>query len=602
MKPALPFHHAVFLGIPALNKRFSIVALIDSGSASSFIDQAFCDDQGIPLEDAPEPLNLRTIDGTPIKGGCLTKQTAELDLWLSSSHEKIRFYVAPLSGVPLLLGLPWLKAHNPLINWRTEEVALSPQTPPQILRPRSPQPSPTRSTNTTYVSATTDRHIHDPLIRNTDNLAPMVYVHTGPKTCRVAAAWVHEFLPTSAHETAIIQAFNAADAKTYDLAEGGRTDSLCPYKYRDFADVFDEQESRQLPPHRPYDCAIELQPGSQAPWGPVYNMSPAERELTAKYVQDQLQKGFIRPSKSPASSPVLFAPKPGGGWRFCVDYRKLNEVTIKNRYPIPLIDELLESVNGATLFTKIDLRAAYNLLRIQEGDEWKTAFRCFLGLFEYLVMPFGLANGPAIFQQFLNEVFHDLIGINVVVYLDDILVYTRPGQDHAAIVRDVLTRLRTNHLFADLGKCEFETNQTTYLGFVISPHGITMDPQKVSAVRNWQPPKTVKGLQSFLGFANFYRRFIRNYSRIAAPLTYLTRKDVPFEWTTAAQNAFDTLKDTFTSAPILRHADPSLPFFVEADASDFAIGAVLSQADHHRFLHPVAFYSRKMTSRLVLES
>ncbi|UTT88131.1 hypothetical protein NDA17_001758 [Ustilago hordei] len=295
---------------------------------------------------------------------------------------------------------------------------------------------------------------------------------------------------------------------------------------------------------------------------------------------------------------VLFVPKKDGGLRLCVDYRGLNEITVRNRAPLPLIEEQLFLLRKARIYTKLDLRAAYNLIRIAKGDEWKTAFGTQLGLYEYLVMPFGLANAPAHFQSFINDIFRDIIGVYVVVYLDDFLIFSDTEEVHVKHVTEVLTRLRSNRLFAKLSKCEFHTKTVEFLGYIIKPTGIEMDPEKVRTVKEWPMPESIHDIQRFLGFANFYRRFIAHFARIAKPLTALVKpieRFKKFELPEEAQQAFHKLIQAFTSAGVLQHFDYHLPTRLETDASDFAIAGVLKQ-EHEGRWHPVAFYSRKMSS------
>jgi hypothetical protein len=239
-------------------------------------------------------------------------------------------------------------------------------------------------------------------------------------------------------------------AKETDNVEG-ETEILnecLPNEYHDFADVFSESEAKNVPPHRPYDHGIELEPGTTAPWGPIYGMSELELTALREFLDDMLGKGFIRWSSSPARAPVLFARKKDGSLRLCVDYRGLNRVTIKNRYPIPLIGNILDRLRTAKVYSKIDLRAGYHNVRIKPGDEWKTAFRTRYGSFEYLVMPFSLTNAPATFQYFMNDVFADMTDIFVVVYLDDILIFSDNLEEHRIHVRKVLQRLRDYNLHA----------------------------------------------------------------------------------------------------------------------------------------------------------
>ncbi|KAJ1597952.1 hypothetical protein NDA14_000045 [Ustilago hordei] len=371
-----------------------------------------------------------------------------------------------------------------------------------------------------------------------------------------------------------------------------------PKPYQHLQDVFDEVEADKLPHHTEHDLHLELIEGGKPPQGPLYLKGPKEMSELRRYLDENLEKGFIRPSKSPARSPVLFVPKKDGGLRLCVDYRGLNEITVKNRAPLPLIEEQLFLLRKARIYTKLDLRAAYNLIRIAKGDEWKTAFGTQLGLYEYLVMPFGLANAPAHFQSFINDIFRDIIGIYVVVYLDDFLIFSDTEEAHVKHVTEVLTRLRSNRLFAKLSKCEFHTKTVEFLGYIIKPTGIEMDPEKVRTVKEWPMPESIHDIQRFLGFANFYRRFIAHFARIAKPLTALVKpieRFKKFELPEEAQQAFHKLIQAFTSAGVLQHFDYHLPTRLETDASDFAIAGVLKQ-EHEGRWHPVAFYSRKMSS------
>ncbi|SPC65785.1 related to pol protein [Ustilago sp. UG-2017b] len=371
-----------------------------------------------------------------------------------------------------------------------------------------------------------------------------------------------------------------------------------PKPYQHLRDVFDEVEADKLPHHTEHDLHLELVEGSKPPQGPLYLKGPKEMSELRRYLEENLEKGFIRPSKSPARSPVLFVPKKDGGLRLCVDYCGLNEITVKNRAPLPLIEEQLFLLRKARIYTKLDLRAAYNLIQIAKGDEWKTAFGTQLGLYEYLVMPFGLANAPAHFQSFINDIFRDIIGVYVVVYLDDFLIFSDTEESHVKHVTEVLTRLRSNRLFAKLSKCEFHTKTVEFLGYIIKPTGIEMDPEKVRTVKEWPMPESIHDIQRFLGFANFYRRFIAHFTRIAKPLTSLvkpTERFKKFELPEEAQQAFHKLIRAFASAGVLQHFDYHLPTRLETDASDFAIAGVLKQ-EHEGRWHPVAFYSRKMSS------
>uniref|UniRef100_A0A803TSC6 Reverse transcriptase domain-containing protein n=1 Tax=Anolis carolinensis TaxID=28377 RepID=A0A803TSC6_ANOCA len=368
-----------------------------------------------------------------------------------------------------------------------------------------------------------------------------------------------------------------------------------PAEYGEFSDVFCKKEADKLPPHRPYDCAIRLAEGAKLPAGRLYALTVPERQALREFLDENLAKGFIRPSSSPTAAPVFFVAKKTGDLRLVCDYRVLNKHTIRDRYPLPLISELLSRVQGAKVFTKLDLRGAYNLIRIREGDEWKMAFNTCFGCHEFRVMPFGLCNAPAVFQRFINDVFRDLIDQFVVIYLDDILIFSKDEREHRQHVKQVLHRLRANGLFAKASKCVFHVPEVEFLGHVVSGRELKMDPHKVDAVNSWQELKTKKDVQRFLGFANYYREFIPNFAKLTVPLTQLLRKKQPFVWGREAHDAFLQLKSSFQADNILIHPDVDKPFVVEADASSYALGAVLSQRDSSGTLRPCGFYSRQLT-------
>lgn len=370
--------------------------------------------------------------------------------------------------------------------------------------------------------------------------------------------------------------------------------SCVPRDYWDLGQVFSKQRASKLPPHRAYDCAtINLLSGTTPPRGGLYSLSGPETAAMNSYIKEALAADSIWPSTSPAGAGFVFVGKKDGGLCPCIDYRGLNNITIKNCYPLPLMSSAFERLQGATVFSKLDLRNAYNLVRIRQGDEWKTASNTPNGHYEYRVMPFGLSNAPAVFQALVNDVMRDFLRQFVFVYLDDILIFSKSMVEHVQHVRQVLQRLLAHHLFVKAEKCEFHVPQIFFLGYIMSQGFVQMDSQKVGAVVNWPRLSTVKQVQPFLGFAHFYRRFVRDFSAFAAPLTTLTKGSAGHVcWTLAVERAFQDLKCRFSSAPILVHADPSLPFVVEVDASDVGVGAVLSQhSAKDQKLHPCAFFS-----------
>jgi hypothetical protein len=277
-----------------------------------------------------------------------------------------------------------------------------------------------------------------------------------------------------------------------------------PPEYHKFADVFSKTKVNTLAEHQPYDLKIDLEEGAEPPLSRIYSLSQEEQKALRDFIDENIPTGFIRPSLSPHGAPVLFSRKKDGGLRLCIDFRGLNKLTKKDRYPLPRISNLLESPKKAWIYTKIDLRHAYHLVRICEGDKWKTTFRTRYGSFEWCVMPFGLTNTPAAFQRFMNDIFGDLLNINVLVYLNDILVYSDTPEHHREHVREVLWQLWKHDLFTCPSKCEWHRDSVEYLQYILSPDGLSMASDKVQTIQEWPVPCKVKDVQSFLGFANFY--------------------------------------------------------------------------------------------------
>ena len=538
-------------------------ALIDSGATSNFISQLCVKSIDLPGSDA-EPTRISTLNGQPLA----TYQTHHTRVTLQDSDGQRRetsqtLIGANMVGYDVILGMPWLTSQNPNIDWATG-----------TWRPRA-----------------------EPVLQHAYATAP-------PQAITLEGATTFQATLREADTTPYVLHV------TQHLAEGpsdgalmGSVETAIPPEYMDYSEVFSREAADQLPQHGPQDHAIDLQ-GAEPGFGPLYNLSAVELKVLREYIDENLQKGFIRPSTSPAGAPILFVKKKDGSLRLCVDYRALNRLTVKNRYPLPLISEALDRLVGAKIYTKLDIRSAYNLIRIREGDEWKTAFRTRYGHFEYRVMPFGLANAPATFQGYINHVLCDFLDVFCIVYLDDILVYSNNEEEHTIHVRKVLERLLKHGLFGKLEKCVFHVNEVGFVGFVVTPQGTKMEHERVISVKDWPVPRSHREVQVFLGFANFYRRFIHRFSSYARPLTDLLKGGKAgkfsnkFLMTDEAKRAFELLKYAFTSAPMLRHYDPQKQIRVETDASGFAIAGVLRQQSEDKeqgHWHPVAFYSRKLT-------
>ncbi|WVZ70634.1 hypothetical protein U9M48_019282, partial [Paspalum notatum var. saurae] len=341
--------------------------------------------------------------------------------------------------------------------------------------------------------------------------------------------------------------------------------------------VFPEELSG-LPPDRDVEFAIELVPGTAPVSRRPYRMAPDELKELKVQLQEQLDKGFIRPSSSSwGCLALLVEKKDQGGKRLCVDYRPLNVVTIKNKYPLPHIDILFDQLAGAKVFPKIDLRSGYYQIKIREEDIPKTAFSTRYGLYKYLVMSFGLTNAPAFFMYKMNSVFMNELDKFVVVFIDNILIYSKSEEEHKEHLRIVLTRLREHKLYAKFSKCAFWLKEVSFLRHILSEKGVAVDPSKVKDVLNWKQPETVTEIQSFLGLAGYYCRFIKDFSKTAKPMTSLTKNNAKYVWSSNCEKAFQTLKKLLTFAPVLAQPDVTKPFDVYCDASGNGLGCVLIQ-------------------------
>jgi hypothetical protein len=536
--------------------------LVDSGATDNFIHPRFLRRMGLGTRKLTNPKRLYNVDDTTNRAGQVTDYV-DLDVRTNSIHKEMRFLVSDIGREDAILGYPWLATFEPHFSWR--HGAINTSHLPIVLN--SVNPRLIRRGETIAALRTEDKQeILDELARDC--------------TARGASTEL---------------AINAQPRKEVTL----------PPEYQRFASVFSEEESQRFPPSRTWDHAITLK--SDAPEAincKVYPMTKTEDEALDAFLDEQLAKGYIRPSISPYASSFFFIKKKDGKLRPVQDYRVLNKWTVRNQYPLPLITALIRDLGGAHIYTKLDVRWGYNNVRIKEGDEYKAAFKTRRGLFEPTVMFFGLTNSPATFQAMMNSIYQQAIakhegrGTNIRIYMDDIAVATKNMSlsSHVEAVSDVLQVAKDHSLFFKLSKCSFHVPSIDYLGLVLEKGTTKMDPVKLAGIRDWPTPKTVKDVRSFHGFCNFYRSFIRGFSKITLPLNALTKKGVEFQWTRAAQEAFDTLKEKMTEAPVLAHPDLTKPFELEVDASGYAIGAVLLQRQEDGKRHPVNYFSTTLNA------
>ena len=349
------------------------------------------------------------------------------------------------------------------------------------------------------------------------------------------------------------------------------------------------EELPSLPPERKVDLSIEIVQGTTPISKAPYHMAPTELKELKTQLQKLLNKGFVRPSVSPWGAPVLFVKKKDGTLRMCIDYRQINKITMKNKYPLPRIEYLFDKLKGASVFSKIDLRSGYYQLRVKDVDVLKIAFRTRYGHYEFLVMPFELTNAPTALMDLMNRVFHPYLDQFVVVFIDDILVYSKDAQEHEQHLKIVLRILREKRLFSKLSKCDFWLKEVPFLGHIVSVEGIIVDPAKIEAIVSWKPPQNVTEVRSFLGLAGYYRRFVKGFSVIASSLTKLLQKEVMFVWDDKCQSSFDQLKKILMEAPMLTQLTSGREYALYSDASNIGLGYVMKKDGK-----VVAYASRQM--------
>jgi hypothetical protein len=544
--------------------RRSIQFLIDGGSKGNLLKETLVNDMGLQIDERGVR-NIVLADGTTTYRGL---RTSAVPVAIGNYRDKIDFLTAPIM-YDAILGKPWLDTYNPIIDWSTNRLSFETNSGRHFWQ----------SSSTTEATTTDGFLTAKQLTQRLKQGSDRVFL-----------------LQLSVNESVVktdenLQQFlEAVDNTTADKPLYLR-ELLLEYR-----DVFKDVDA--LPPSRgDLDHPIELIEDSKAPWRPVYPMTPEELDLLKKEIDRLEGLGFIRRSVSPYGAPLFFVLEKTGKIRMVFDYRALNKLTIKNRCALPNIPETLARLRDARIFTKIDLQSGYHLIRMREGDEHKTAFRCRYGHYEFLVMPFGLCNAPATFQTLMNEIFKDVLDQFLVVYLDDILVYSRTIEEHAEHLKIVLDKLRQNKLRSRVHKCRFLQPKVDYLGYIVGEDKIIPDDDKVAAVQTWPPPRDVTELRAFLGLANTLLRFTPMYASHAAPLTDLLKgapaKHDKLDWLPVHQQAFDNLKAALSSPQNLHIPDPNLPIILHTDWSINAIGGWISQ-DIDGQLLPIAFESRKL--------
>ena len=544
----------------------SVSVLLDSGATDNFMSVELVHWLGLRTTDGGGTLKLPDGSEKPMTGVMCPL------LRVGSYFGRVRMHVVELSGLDVVLGDPWLRQLHAFLDYGSA-------TPCCVIRKGLKR-------FTLYPSLVSDS---DQACN--DDSPTLLSALQFKRACKGARQIYAFMLRTDPDGDAVD--VGERDASHMPLSgvcddpalQGGVRELLSEY-----SDRFPERLPDGLPPMRDTFHTIPLQPGAKPCFERARRCSPAQRVEMERQVKELLDLGYIVPSSSPFGCPVLFVGKKDGGLRMCIDYRALNRITIQNKWPLPRIDDLFDQLRGAKVFTALDLMSGYHQLRIHPDDEDKTAFVTPFGHYQYKVLCFGLTNAPATFQECMSRTFKDQVNKFVLVYMDDIIIYSRTAAEHLEHLRVVLQILRENQFYCKKSKCQFALPEMLYLGHTVSEKGIAVDPKKTAKVAGWLEPTTKLELQRFLGLTNYFRKFIPKYAEMVASLTNLTRKKCEWNWDTSCQHAFDKVKQALVTPPLLAFPDPQQPYQVVTDASCVGIAAVLLQNDR-----PVAYESRKLS-------
>lgn len=530
------------------------VFLVDSGASASYVDTEWLQLSGLKHAAKISPDSVALADGTSVVSDALLPQAR---IHIGTYKDRLSFHATRLSGFDAVLGKDWLDRLSPKADFKSNTFVFQHAGKRHTIR---------GNPKLLLQKPLPDGSLH-PLILSFSELRRATH-----QRLHMMLACVREAKPDA-----------DASKPSVDVS------SLLSQ----FSDIF-PSDLPGMPVDRHIQHDIELEPGHSPPNRPVIRMTAEQLQGLQEILQDFLDKGFIKPSVSPYGAPVLLIKKPDGSWRFVVDYRALNQITIKNVYPLPRIDDLLHQLHGATIFSKIDLKSGYYQVKVNPQHTHFTAFRTRYGSYEWTVLPMGLCNAPATFQRLMNDVFRQHLDKFVLVYLDDLLIYSRTPEEHLQHLESVFRLLREHKLFAHPKKCSFAQTQIEFLGHIVSKDGIAVDPKKVKAISEWPTPRSVSDLRQFMGAANYLRKHVEKFAHITAPLTALMTNDNErnkhFPWTAQQDAAFQAIKDALCNAPVIVTPDLSAPFHVRTDASRFAIGAVLTQPHG-----VIAYESRKLT-------
>ena len=591
--------------------------MLDSGSSSNFISAAFVKKHGLKTQALTAEQTVALADGSEHR---VTRAVMGASLrWSAGWSGRVTLLVLPLGANDVILGMSWLKKYNPRVDWTTGTVVVSPAHPAKAVSGgvlvESTVDKKERQNSHTLSALAVAKDEGDLLPATEDcGAGEEKQQHARSVLCLLTAKqWRRELREGSEGGVIFVQKGEKPEQKTRQGSKGksklkggglslasvevGGQSKLLQEKISEllkkWKSVFPDELPVGLPPERAVDHRITLLPGAKPTSRPAYKTSPADSLELKKQLDDLLAHGFITPSTSAFGAPVLFVRKKDGSVRMCVDYRALNKVTERNMTGLPRMEELFDRLAGARLFTKLDLRNGYHQIRVHPEDRHKTAFTTRYGHYEFSVMPFGLTNAPATFSTLMQNIFHPYLDRFVISFLDDILIYSQTEEEHVQHVEKALEVLAREKLYAKKSKCEFAQKAVSFLGHKISEDGLSVEQDKVAAIRDWPECKSVEEVRSFLGLAGFYRRFVANFSHKAHALTELTAtKKVKWEWGERQRQAMEEIKKAVSEAPVLISPDAAFPFVISTDASGYAVGAVLQQ-DQGKGLQPIAYMSKK---------
>ena len=571
------------------------MVIIDGGSCTNVASARLVSKLNLATKPHPRPYKLQWLSKD---GEVQVRQQVEVDVSIGKYNDKVLCDVVPMEASHLLLGRPWQFDKRANHDGYTNKISFMHQDKKIVLKPLSPQEvcEDQKKMREKLLQEKKEKEKVSKTLESEKKRETLERKKSEQKKSETLEVR-ESYLATKSEVKRLFRAkqslyilFCKNQILTTNTFDDFEVPSSVKTLLQDFQDMFPPNVPSGLPPLRGIEHQIDLIPGASLPNRPAYRSNPQETKEIQRQVDELISKGWVRDSMSPCAVPVILVPKKDGTWRMCSDCRALNNITIKYRHPIPRLDDLLDELHGACYFSKIDLKSGYNQIRIREGDEWKTAFKTKYGLYEWLVMPFGLTNAPSTFMRLMNHILREFIGKFVVVYFDDILIYSTSLDLHIDHLKSVLCVLREEQLYANLEKCIFCTNHVVFLGFVVSSKGVQVDEEKVRAIQEWPTPKSVTEVRSFHGLASFYRRFVKDFSTLAAPLNEVLKKNVGFKWGEKQEEAFNVLKQKLTNAPILALPNFQKSFEIECDASNVGIGAVLMQEGH-----PIAYFSEKLS-------